>query len=116
MADMLAIPASEWDARQPLAASESADWVPSAFELSPGDHIVLTGEMSVDRSEWESRLRSVGYVPHPRVTKKTRLLVAADPDSLSGKAQQARKYGIPVVGEEWLEEHVVQGSSWPHSG
>ncbi|HCM50934.1 MAG TPA: hypothetical protein DIS91_10455, partial [Microbacterium sp.] len=31
-----------------------------------------------------------------------RLVVAADPDSLSGKARKARDYGIPIVGEAWL--------------
>lgn len=31
------------------------------------------------------------------VTKKTKLLVAADPDSMSGKAEKARRYGIPIV-------------------
>ncbi|WP_198410963.1 hypothetical protein [Cryobacterium sp. TMT1-3] len=30
---------------------------------------------------------------------KVTLLVAADPDSLSGKARKARDYGIPIVGE-----------------
>ena len=34
------------------------------------------------------------------VTKKTNVLVAADPDSLSGKAEKARSYDIPVVTEE----------------
>jgi DNA polymerase-3 subunit epsilon len=33
------------------------------------------------------------------VTKKTSLVVAADPDSLSGKARKAGSYGIPVVAE-----------------
>jgi DNA polymerase-3 subunit epsilon len=36
------------------------------------------------------------------VTKKVALLVAADPDSLSGKAREARDYGIPIVGEAAL--------------
>jgi DNA polymerase-3 subunit epsilon len=36
------------------------------------------------------------------VTKKVKLVVAADPDSLSGKARKARDYGIPVVGEDAL--------------
>jgi DNA polymerase-3 subunit epsilon len=31
------------------------------------------------------------------VTKKVRLVVAADTDSLSGKAKKARGYGIPVM-------------------
>jgi len=36
------------------------------------------------------------------VSKKVSLVVAADPDSLSGKARKAREYGVPVVGEEYL--------------
>ncbi|MEV6931821.1 hypothetical protein AB0M46_46045 [Dactylosporangium sp. NPDC051485] len=31
------------------------------------------------------------------VTRRTRLLVAADPDSTSGKARTAAQYGIPAV-------------------
>ena len=34
-----------------------------------------------------------------RVTKKTKVVVAADPDSLSGKAAKARAYDIPVITE-----------------
>lgn len=37
---------------------------------------------------------------HGAVTKKVKLVVAADPDSLSGKARKARDYGIPVVTED----------------
>jgi DNA polymerase-3 subunit epsilon len=36
------------------------------------------------------------------VTKRTRLLVAADPDTLSGKARKARDYGIPIASEHAL--------------
>ena len=32
-----------------------------------------------------------------------KLVVAADPDSLSGKARKARDYGIPVVTEDGFE-------------
>lgn len=64
--------------------------------------VVLTGEMMRERSAWEADLRKRGFVPHPTVTKKVALVVAADPDSLSGKAKKARDYGIPIVGEEWL--------------
>lgn len=69
----------------------------SRFELRPGDHVVFTGEMDDDRSVWEGRARQAGYFPRPNVTKKVRLVVAADPDSLSGKARKARAYGIPIV-------------------
>lgn len=88
---------SPWQADAEPAASAA-----SGFTLQPGDEIVLTGEMTRQRSDWEDRLREQGYVPKPAVTKKVRLVVAADPDSLSGKARKARDYGIPIVGEEWL--------------
>lgn len=72
------------------------------FSLLPGDLIVLTGEMARPRSAWEDELRGLGYVPYGAITKKVRLLVAADPDSLSGKAKKARDYGIPIVNEGGL--------------
>ncbi|AWB89679.1 exonuclease domain-containing protein [Salinibacterium hongtaonis] len=72
------------------------------FSLAPGDLIVLTGDMIRPRSEWESHLLGLGYKPHGAVTKKVRLVAAADPDSLSGKARKARDYGIPIVDEAWL--------------
>lgn len=83
----------------PAAASKSAG---EAFTLQAGAVIVLTGDMARERSAWEADLRERGFVPHPAVTKKVALVVAADPDSLSGKAKKARDYGIPIVGEEWL--------------
>jgi len=36
------------------------------------------------------------------LNRQTRLLVAADPDSLSGKAKKARDYGVPIVAETAL--------------
>jgi len=78
--------------------------VRQALVLAPGDKIVLTGDMSRDRADIETALRFAGFVPHPAVTKAVKLLVAADPDSLSGKAKKARSYGIPVVGEPYLDK------------
>jgi DNA polymerase-3 subunit epsilon len=69
------------------------------FELHLGDLVVLTGDMSRLRSDWEADLLARGFAPKSAVTKKVTLLVAADPDSLSGKARKARDYGIPIVGE-----------------
>ncbi|WP_404442539.1 DNA polymerase III subunit epsilon [Microbacterium marinum] len=90
------------------APMASADAPParSSFALEPGSAIVLTGDMRRVRSEWESVLAGLGYVPKPAVTKAVSLVVAADPDSLSGKAKKARDYGIPIVGEAWLEDFV----------
>ena len=75
---------------------------PERFALTVGDIVVLTGEMLRPRADWHAELTQHGYVPGTGVTKKSRLVVAADPDSLSGKARKARDYGIPVVSEAGL--------------
>jgi len=40
-----------------------------------------------------------GLIPVPSVTKKTDLLVVADPDTMSGKAKKARDYGTRIIAE-----------------
>jgi DNA polymerase-3 subunit epsilon len=75
----------------------------TGFHLEAGDLVVLTGEMVRSREDWHFELTRRGYVPWSAVTKKVKLLVAADPDSLSGKARKAREYDITVVGEDHLE-------------
>lgn len=73
---------------------------PPIPRLSRGDVIVLTGVMAEPRDRIEERLVSAGFVVEPGVTKRTSLLVAADLDSLSGKAQKARRFEVPIVGED----------------
>lgn len=63
-----------------------------------GSEIVLTGDPGVPRGVLAERLTSAGFQVAASVTKRTRLVIAADPHSRSGKAQKARAYGIPVVG------------------
>ncbi|ASK66195.1 hypothetical protein CFK39_10640 [Brachybacterium avium] len=71
----------------------------AGIDLAPGDRIVFTGAMVRDRASWEALARELDYVPGS-VTKKTALVVAADPNSQSGKAAKARAYGIPIITEE----------------
>lgn len=80
------------------------------FRLRPGDLVVFTGEMSRPREEWMRRAAAAGLVPHPSVTKSVALVVAADPDSLSGKARKAAGYGIPIVGECAFEQMLCRVS------
>ena len=80
-------------------AAETAVGPRPAFVLADGDEVVLTGSMSRTREAWEREVRAAGLSPWPYVTRRTRLVVAADPDSLSTKARTARRYGIPVVTE-----------------
>ncbi|MFI6225870.1 exonuclease domain-containing protein [Micromonospora echinospora] len=67
------------------------------WRLQPGDLVVFTGAMQPPRWEWEEEAKASGLQVGDNVTKKTRLLVAADPDTMSGKAKKARQYGIPIV-------------------
>ncbi|MFJ2620046.1 exonuclease domain-containing protein [Glutamicibacter sp. NPDC087344] len=75
---------------------------PGERTIALGSLVVLTGEMAKPRRQIEAALNAAGYVPHPAITKKVSLLVAADPDTLSGKAKKARDYGIPVASEDYL--------------
>ncbi|BAX96794.1 DNA polymerase III subunit epsilon [Mycobacteroides stephanolepidis] len=85
-----------------ITASNVLD-APEFAEIS--DHILamLSGQ-DVIATFSSARLTSGG------ITKSTRLVVAADPDSLSGKATKARSYGIPVVAEAAFERMFSQFS------
>jgi DNA polymerase-3 subunit epsilon len=71
----------------------------ATFALSPGDAVAFTGDMSVPREELVRMAEDYGIIVGG-LTKRTALLVAADPDSQSGKAKKARAYGVPVVTED----------------
>lgn len=70
------------------------------FVLNHGDRMVLTGEMNEPRDVWLERACAAGLTVGSGVTKKTVLVVAGDPDSLSGKARKAREYKIPIITEK----------------
>ncbi|GAA4264443.1 exonuclease domain-containing protein [Frondihabitans peucedani] len=87
---------------QATHASQAVQRDSRPMALSTADVVVITGELWAPRDEIASRLLAGGVTVAPAVTKKTTLLVAADPDSLSGKARKARHYGIPVMSGEEL--------------
>lgn len=101
VADLLGLARHEvdialWSAQNGPDASPALD----LFCLKPGDLVVFTGQMTCPRNQWERRAIDHGLrVNGANVTSGTRLLVAADPDSQSGKADKARRYGIPIVTE-----------------
>ncbi|CCH89510.1 Putative exonuclease, RNase T and DNA polymerase III [Modestobacter italicus] len=75
--------------------------------LSNGDRIVFTGEMSRSRSDLEEAARAAGLEPVASVSKKTNVLVCADPDSQSGKARKARALGVRVISEPVFWESLA---------
>ncbi len=87
---------------QDLASGAEPPMPLHRIDLRPGDRVVITGDTNRTREEWIERLIAAG-LEHGGVTKATRLLVAADPDSLSGKAKKARGYGVPIVTESAFE-------------
>lgn len=107
-----ALDARDREPATPVAPAPAAGTAASA--IAPGSIVVLTGAMSRPREQWEADLVAAGFRTASAVSKKVNLVVAADPDSLSGKARKARDYGIPVVGESFLSDLLARGvpGSW----
>lgn len=82
----------------PTAVTPASSTLPT-MNLNPGDRVTFTGDMVVPREEWERRSQEKG-LDVGGVTKKSRLVISADPDSLSGKAKKARDYAVPIVDED----------------
>ncbi|MGE3445864.1 MAG: BRCT domain-containing protein [Acidimicrobiia bacterium] len=71
------------------------------MSLDRGLRVVFTGEHpNLDRADLIAHATCLGLEVQGGVTKNTDLLVAADPDTNSGKAGKARRYGIPVLGAQ----------------
>ncbi len=78
-----------------------------SLRLEMGDRLCFTGEMQRPRAEWEKICLDRGYKPGG-LLKSTKLLIAADPNSQSRKADLARKRGIPIITEEAFAELLKQ--------
>ena len=59
----------------------------------------LNGQL-IKREQALEMARRAGLVPTDSLTKKTEILVIADPDSMSGKAKKAREYGTRIMAEK----------------
>lgn len=82
-----------------LLATPQTGSVENWIQLNPGDRIALTGSMELPRETWEARAAAYG-LQTGGVSKKTVLVVAANPDSRSGKARRAQELGIPIISEK----------------
>ena len=85
--------------------------LPTDVTLVPGDRVALTGTLAMPREEWTARATAAG-LDVGGVTKKCAVLVAANPDTMSGKARKAREYGVPIVGESQFA-HLVASMENP---
>ncbi len=110
VARLLNLPAHDVDDALTTAEEAVSRGEPGAVELfattglalEPGDRVCFTGEMKVERSVWQERSRAAGLIP-AGLAKSTKVLVAADPNSLSGKASKAQAYGVPIITEDAFE-------------
>lgn len=70
----------------------------TGIAMTPGLRVVFTGDRpDHPREGLVAHARRLGLEVLGGVTKSTDVLVAADPESNSGKAGKARRYGIPVL-------------------
>ena len=67
--------------------------------LHVGEAVCVTGDTATPRDELEMRAATAGLRVTSAVSRKTRLVVVADPDSESAKARRARELGIPLIAE-----------------
>jgi DNA polymerase-3 subunit epsilon len=56
--------------------------------------------MKRERADIVADATAAGIRVTKAVSKQTRLLAAADPDSMSGSARRARECGVPSVSED----------------
>lgn len=82
------------------AVAEAARTVRERWRLQPGDLVAFVGPMGPAQEEWQRMAIARGLRVSGHVSRKTKLLVASDPDSLPARVKTARQYGIPIVGPE----------------
>ena len=89
-----------------IAELVTDDRLPTEGHPWAGMVIAFTGHslttihgIPIDREAQGMLARWAGCAVLPRVTKKCRTLIAADPDEITGNHQKASDYGIPIVSE-----------------
>jgi DNA polymerase-3 subunit epsilon len=101
VARLLGVPATEAEGilRATLARPDRPLHRDPSRLLQAGDRVVFTGDMDSSRTEIEALATAAGLRVTAAVSRKTALVVAADPYSQSGKAGTARRLGIRMVTE-----------------
>lgn len=91
-------PDSVYAALETAAGPDDEPCTVGRFALKRGDTVVFTGGApDMTREELEHQAMARGLRVAGAVTRNTTLVVADDADSLSGKAQKARRLKIPLV-------------------
>lgn len=93
IARLLHLPDEAVEVAMSRAENDPADH----WRLEPGDTVVFAGSLTPSRDRWLSEARDAGLVVGNAVTRRTRLLVTADPQARTGNAEKARRYQVPIV-------------------
>ncbi|MFZ6993456.1 exonuclease domain-containing protein [Curtobacterium sp. RRHDQ66] len=96
------------DPRPMATTGQPRDDHDHGIKLDGSSVVVLTGEMQRPQEAIEADLQRLGISNARAVTKKTTLVFAADVGSVSGKAREAKQYGIPIASEEELEGNLAE--------
>lgn len=115
VARLLGLPVSVVDAELAAARDMTSETtVPvKGRTVHVGDPVCITGDTATPRDELEARAAGAGLRVTGAVSRKTRLVVAADPDSESAKARRARELGIPLMVEPVFLAMLDRGISHP---
>lgn len=89
---------SDWEELLEIKTSKALP-IRSTLGLAIGASVCFTGEMSLPRPVLSDRAVNCGLIVKSGISKKLDVLVVADSDSMSGKAQKARGIGIRIVSE-----------------
>ena len=98
---------------------EETTGLPGSVILTEGDRITLTGQHpTLTRTEIGKKLADRGLTTGGLAKKYTRLVLALDAQSESGKASKAREMGIPIIPLARLHEifpgRVIELKGSPH--
>jgi len=114
---LLELVAAALDLDPNLVPATSPPRTVAGYTLTSGMGVCFTGAATdkqgrqITRSDLEAMATRAGLEPLQNITKKCRLLVAADPSSMSGKARKAHEYGIPIMSVDEFREALSPGQS-----
>lgn len=89
--------ASEHSQEEMLQVEQSGEHLAGKCVCFTGECLCVLDGARITRSESFRLAEEFGLTISKGVTKKTDILVIADPDSQSGKAKKARQYGIRIM-------------------
>lgn len=71
--------------------------------------VVITGSLSIKRSEFEKIIKDNGYTPSGSIKKTTKYLITNNPDGSSSKNKKANELGIPKITEDEFMNLIKRG-------